>query len=828
MQPKKAAQHKELKPADLKWTCSYKFFKFETTDEIEEATEIVGQTQALNALKLGVELHAQGYNIFITGLSGTGKLTTVQHTLEKMRPKKVELKDYAYVNNFANPDNPIALEFPAGKAKAFKKDLKKTLAYLKKKIPATLGGERFLAKKKAIINELNRKHFEMTQNFEKKLRKEGFTLGHIDEEEVTRPEVMVLTKKGPVYISQIEKLALEGKYDEEKFVKLTQKYSSFQQELKDLIKLSIKITEASYEEIEKLEKNEVEKLIAATFEELKSKYDDKKIARYLTSVEETIKENLKFFKSTVELKGEDENDSEILPHHEFFRRFEVNIILDNSGNKKAPVVIETSPTYANLFGTIEKTNDTSGAWVSDFTRIKSGSLLKANGGFIIINAKDAFSEYAVWNNLKRLLLYNKLEIQDVYQSFNFVPSVLKPEPIKVDIKVIFIGNNYIYYLLSNYEDDFNKIFKVKVEFDYEMDRTETALLQYAKIIKKIIKTENLLPFDKTAVGKIIEYGARYAESKDKLTTRFAYVADLVREAYYWAKKGKMKIVTADYVTKAYRERYARHALTERKQKEMIERNDILIDVAGERTGQINGLAVYELNQISFGKPVRITAAVSIGNGSIINVERDAGLSGKTHNKAVLIIAGYFREKFGKTRPLSFNANIVFEQNYGTIDGDSASIAEIAAIISALAEVPINQQIAVTGSINQKGDVQPIGGVNEKIEGFFDVCKAKGLTGSQGVIIPEQNVSDLMLKDEVVNAVRKKKFHVYPVKRVEEALEILTGIVADEVSKTGKYKPTTLYGMVEKKLEEFRNAGKPKQTKTHAAKKETKTKKGNKK
>ncbi len=821
MQPKNAKQHKELKPSELKWTCSYKYFKFETTDEVEEATEIVGQAQALNALKLGVELRAPGYNVFITGLSGTGKLTTVQHTLEKIRPKKVTLKDYAYVNNFANPDRPLALEFPAGKAKAFRKDLRKTIGYLKKKIPATLRDERFLSKRKTIIDELNRKQFELTQNFERKLRKEGFTLGQISDEEITRPEVMVLTKKGPVFIGQIEKLALEGKYDEKEFVELTRKYSRFQQDLHDLIRQSVRITEKFHEEIEKLEKNEVEKLISAAFEELKTKYPGKKISDYLNAAEEVIKENLKYFKGMI--RTEDDDDGEEISPQGFFRQFEVNIVLDNSGNKKAPVIIETSPSYGNLFGTIEKTNDGSGAWISDFTNIKSGSLLRANGGFIIINAMDAFSEYAVWNNLKRMLLYNKLEIYDVYQSAIFSPSVLKPEPIKVNVKVILIGNNYIYYMLSNYENDFNKIFKVKVEFDYEMERTEAALLQYAKVVKKIIKSENLLPFDKTAVGKIIEYGLRYAGSKNKLTTRFAYVADLVRESFYWAKKGKMKIVTADYVDKAYKERRMRFSLAERKQFEMIARNDILIDVKGERAGQVNGLAVYELNQISFGKPVRITATVSIGNGNIINVERDAGLSGNTHNKAVLIIAGYFREHFGRTRPLAFNANIVFEQNYGTIDGDSASIAEIAAIVTAIAETPVKQELAVTGSINQKGDVQPIGGVNEKIEGFFDVCKMQGLTGNQGVIIPEQNVNDLMLKEEIVSAVRKKKFHIYPVTRVEEALEILTGIVVDEKTKTGKYKPATLYGIVEKKLDEFRNATKPLQNKSASSKKETKKK-----
>ncbi len=824
MNPKKATSHKELKASDLKWTCSYKYLKFETTDEIEPITEIIGQTNALNALKLGVDLRAPGYNIFITGLSGTGKLTTVKQTLEKMRPKNVKLKDYAYVNNFSNPENPMLLQFPAGKAKVFKKDLRKTINNLKKKIPATLSDERFLAKRKEITDAYNKRQFILVQNFEKKLRKEGFTLGQVQDEQIARPEIMVLLGKKPVLIADVEKLALDGKIDEKDYEKISNKYSGFQQDLNDIIKQSLKISEETQEEIEKLEKSEVDKIIAISIAELKSKYKEKKIIQYLSAVEETIKDNLRYFKG-IRIKEDDEED--VTPAGSFFKQFEVNIILDNKGNKKAPVITETSPTYTNLFGTFEKVSDGSGYWISDFTGIKAGSLLKADGGFIIVNATDAFSEYNVWNNLKRLLLYGKLEIQDISQSFNFSPSVLKPEPIPIDVKVIFIGNNFIYYMLSNYENDFNKIFKVKVEFDYEMDRTSTTLLQYAKVIKKLIDAENLLPFDKTAVGRIIEYAARYAENKNKLTTRFSYVADLVREAYYWAKKSKVKIVSAEHVTKAYEERRLRHTLSERKTFEMIKRNDILIDVKGKRAGQVNGLAVIDLNQITFGKPVRITAAVSIGNGSIINVERDAGLSGSSHNKAVLIIAGYFREKFGQTKPLSFNANIVFEQNYGTIDGDSASIAEIAAIISALADVPINQQIAITGSLNQKGDVQPIGGVNEKIEGFFDVCKMQGLTGEQGVVIPVQNVNDLMLKDEIVKAVKKKKFHIYPVERVEEALEILTGISVCEVGKTGKYKSNTLFGLVEKRLNEFREAGRPNQN-SSSKKKESKTKKQSKK
>ena len=813
---------KELSWKDLKWQCNYKNFKFETTDTIDPASEIVGQEQALNALKLGVELRSQGYNIFITGLSGTGKLTTIKSTLEKIKPRSAKLKDFAYVNNFDDPDQPIVLEFKAGVAKKFKKDIHKTLNYLKKTIPKALESEPFVSKKKQLVDKLNADQFKITESFEKRLREDNFTLGQIQVGEQLRPEIMVNGKDGPMYIHQVEELVINGKISEKEYKKISHKYNEYKHELAEVIKEGFKLTVEFQEELKKLEKSAVQAIIDATFDALIKNYPEKKIKKHLAKMKETIALNLHFFKGNV--PADNTADDEDITLDDYLKIYDVNIILDNSQKKDCPVIVETTPTYNNLFGTIEKYSDGNGGWFSDFSRIKGGSLLKANGGYLILNAQDTFTEFAVWKTLKRVLIYGKLEIQDIYQAVNFSPSVLKPEAIEVDIKVIFIGNNYIYSLLSDYENDFNKIFKVKAEFDYEMDRTEEALLQYAGVIKKIITSEKLLPFDKTSVGEIIQYGARYVGEKTKLTTRFSFIADLLRESSYWAKKEKKKIVTAAEVKRAYEEMRRRHSLYENKTQEMITKGIILIDTEGERVGQINGLAVYELNQFSFGKPTRITASVSLGNGSFINVEREAGLSGSAHNKAVLIISGYFRELFGKRHTLSFNASIVFEQAYGKIDGDSASVTEIAAIISAISELPIKQNFAITGSINQKGDIQPIGGVNEKVEGFFDVCKAKGLTGNQGVIIPIQNINDLMLKDEVVTAVKKKKFHLYYVSRVEEALEILFGAAAGKRTSSGKFQANTIYGLVEKRLEEMYKASRPQPAK----KKKSATKKTEKK
>ncbi len=798
---------KELSWKDLKWQCNYKKFDFESTDTLSPASEIVGQTQALNALKLGVELRSQGYNIFITGLSGTGKLTTIKRTLEKIKPKCSKLKDFVYVNNFDDPDQPIVLEFKSGEAKKFKKDIHKTLNYLKRTIPKSLESEPFVSKKKQLVDKLNSEQFKITQAFEKRLREDNFTLGQIKIGESVRPEIMINTKEGPIYINQVEELVINGKMSEEEFRNISHKYNEYKQELADLIKEGFKLSVEFQEKLKELEKSAVQAIIDAAFDALMKNYSSRKVKAHLLKMKETIALNLRFFKENI--PSENIPDEEDITLDDYLKIFDVNIILDNSLKKDCPVIVETTPTYNNLFGTIEKYSDGSGGWFSDFSRIKGGSLLKADGGYLILNAQDTFTEFAVWKTLKRVLIYGKLEIQDIYQAVNFSPSVLKPEPIDVDVKVIFIGNNYIFSLLSNYENDFNKIFKVKAEFDYEMDRTEEALIQYAGVIKKIITSENLLPFDKKGVGEVIQYGARYAGEKTKLTTRFSFIADLLREASYWTKKEKGKIVQAENVKKAYDEMRKRHSLYESKTHEMITKGVILIDTEGERVGQINGLAVYELNQFSFGKPTRITASVSLGSGNFINVEREAGLSGSSHNKAVLIISGYFREIFGRKHPLSFNASIVFEQAYGKIDGDSASVTEIAAIISAITELPIKQNFAITGSINQKGDIQPIGGVNEKVEGFFDVCKAKGLSGEQGVIIPVQNVNDLMLKDEVVSAVKKNKFHLYYVNRVEEALEILFGVAAGKRTSTGKFQSNTIYGIVEKRLEEMQKASRPK-------------------
>jgi len=798
MKLEKAGKPKELNYTELKWTCDPCSFKFESTSTLKPIEGIIGQERALKALKIGVDLRAQGFNIFVTGLSGTGKFSTIKKMLESIRPNCTELHDYAYVNNFKDSDRPVLLSFPAGTAAKFKKDLGNAIKFLQEKIPQLLETEPFVSTKKKIYAEYGVAQQEALKGFEKKLRKDHFTLGQVKVGELARPEIFALIENEPVMVGQLGEYVSEGKITEVQAEQITSKYTGYQEELQRVFKASLKLSQDFQEKVLTLEKEATKDLVDMTIDELINTYKIQRVVDYLELVKLNVFDTLDIFKGQKPAREETEGGIIV----DYLKEYEVNIILDNEDVKECPVIIETSPTFSNLFGTIEKYSDGNGGWYADFTRIKSGSLLRANGGYLVINAVDAYTEPGVWKSLKRVLLYGKLEIQDVANLYMFSPSILKPEPIEVTTKIILIGNEHIYGILSNYEDDFNKIFKIKAAFDYEIKRSDQAILEYAGIIKKLIEAENLQEFDASAIAKIVELGARYAGEKNKLTTRFAYIADIAREANFWAIDSGDKNVTNYHVLQAYDSFRDRHSLYESKVSEMISEGTILIDTEGEKVGIINGLAVYGDNLFSFGKPTRITASVSLGNGSIINVEREAGLSGSTHNKGMLIISGYFREKFGRKFPLSFQASIVFEQGYGMIDGDSASITEIAALLSSISRVPIKQNFAITGSVNQKGDIQPIGGVNEKIEGYFDVCKRHGLKGQHGVIIPFQNVKDLMLKDEVIEAVKNKLFHIYAVEKVEEAIEILTGYKAGVETPSGVYENGTLFCLVEKTLSDM--------------------------
>lgn len=793
----KAPAHRELKPEELRWKCDPKIFEFESSEELEPIEGILGQERALKAIRLGVDLRSPGYNIYIAGLSGSGKATTVKKMLEKITAKCPELYDYAYVNNFKDPDQPMLLKFPKGRAKEFRQDLQSAIEILKQRIPLALESDLYLTRKKNLIDEYNQKEQELMNSFDKELRKKGFSLGQIKVGEVIRPDILPLIDGNPVPIFQIEELVSQNKLSKEKAQHIFREYQDNQQDLQLLFKKGLKISQEFQEKLQQLERDSAEVIVKGTFESLKEKYGSNSVLNFLNQVEENILGNIQIFKGIKPLGETTQQGVEI----DYFSDYDVNIILDNSETNECPVIIETNPTFVNLFGTIERVSDGHGGWYSDYTNIKAGSLLKANGGYLVLNVLHLFEEPGVWKTLKRTLTYNKLEIQESPFLLSLSSTSLKPQPIDIDTKIILIGSQIIYSYLSEREYDFKKMFKVKADFDYEINRTDHNIQEYAKVIKKLIKEENLLEFDKSAIAYLMEISAIFAGRQDKLSTRFSRIADVMREASFWAKDDGQSFVSDFHVQKAYRMAKDRHGMLESKITEMYKDNLILIDTQGERVGQINGLAVYDADFYSFGRPTRITATVSLGSGAIINVEREAGMSGRHYNKGVLIISGYFRETFGQDMPLSFNANLVFEQSYGMVEGDSASCTEIFALLSVLSNLPLKQSIAVTGSLNQKGDVQPIGGVNEKIEGFFDICKLQGLTGKQGVIFPIQNIRDLMLKEEVIEAVRKGIFHLYPISRVEEGIEILTGVKAGKKTAKG-YEVGSVFYLVEKRIKEL--------------------------
>lgn len=787
----------ELKPEHLRWQCDPNIFEFDSTESLKPIEGILGQERALKAIRLGVDLHAPGYNIYIAGLSGTGKMSTVKQMLESISSNVGKLNDYAYVNNFKDTDRPILLTFEVGKAKVFKEDLESAISLLQRQIPQALESESYVSRKKQVISDYNDKEQSLLNSFNERLKKENFSLGQIKIGEGVRPEIFPIIDNQPVSVYQLEELIQQKKVTKEDAQEILKKYNGKQEELQNVFKKGLKLSQDFQKQLDNLEREFSSNLIKGVIGNLREKYSSANILEYLNQVENNIQENIQVFKG-VKPEGQTTPEGFII---DYFKEYEVNIILDNSETVGCPVIIETSPTYINLFGNIEKTTDGRGGYYTDFTKIKAGSLLRASGGYLVLNVTHLFEEPGVWRNLKRVLTYRKLEIQDNPNFFQLVPTSLKPEPIEIDTKVILVGSQLIYSILAQHEYDFKKIFKVKADFDYEIKTSEKVLIEYTRVIKKLIKEENLCEFDKSALSELIEISARYAGHKNKLTTRFSKIADLAREANFWALDDGFNTVSAAHVQKAYALALERHGMLETKITEMIEEKMVLLDTDGERVGQINGLAIYGADFYSFARPTRITATVSLGSGSIINVEREAGMSGRHYNKGVLIISGYFRETFGQDLPLSFNANLVFEQSYGTVDGDSASCAEIFALLSTLSGLPIKQSLAVTGSLNQKGDVQPIGGVNEKIEGFYDVCKASGLTGSQGVIIPVQNIQELMLREDVIDAVGKGQFHIYAIKRVEEGIELLTGIKAGK--KTGKgYEPGSVFDLVEKKIKDL--------------------------
>jgi lon-related putative ATP-dependent protease len=802
---------KELAPEKLRWRCELARIPFETTAQAQKREGFVGQERALRALKMGAELSAPGYNVFVCGLAGTSRGGTIAQMIGDLHPPTKPSLDRCYVNNFKLTDRPRLLTLPRGSANGFKKDAQAGIDFLRRRIPQVFEGEPFQRQKGRIVERYSAREKELMDDFTRRIARDAFALGHMQVGAVALPEIFPVLEGQMVPIEDISKMVHEGKLESGVAEEIERKYEQFRQEFTVVYRKTLTLSRELASELSYLEQEAASVLVDGVIEELKEKYPGTGVSEYLEEVRHHLLDNLGPFK---EREGEDEQAAETpeilqkMPGPEArdpFRVYGVNVLLAHGSEDSSPVIFETTPTHANLFGTIQRAYDSRGGWTSDFMDLRGGSLLRADGGFLIMYSIEALSEPGVWRALKRTLNHNRLEIQPLEMFYPFTSTAIKPEPVDINVKVILIGDRSLYEMLYEYEEDFRKIFKVRVEFDEEMPMSDGVIEEYAGRLRGLSEKENLFPFDRGAFAAILEYGVRKAGRRNKVTARFVDIADLGREAHYAAAAAGENVVRAAHVRAAIASKIERHNLIETRIREMVEEGTLLVDVAGSCVGQVNGLSVLEIGGYAFGKPVRITASAALGKAGLINIEREANLSGRFHDKGVHIIAGYLRSSFAKDKPLSLAASICFEQSYSGVDGDSASSTEVYALLSALSELPLRQDLAVTGSMNQRGDIQAIGGVNEKIEGFFDTCRLEGLTGTQGVMIPASNVEDLMLREDVLEAVTNGKFHIWPVARIEQGVELLTGTRAGARNGDGKFEAGTVFARVDERLHVMANA-----------------------
>ncbi len=804
--------YKELKPSDLRWSCPVKYFKFKTTANLKPLNEIVGQPRAIEAIRLGSELQSKGYNIFVSGLAGTGRLTTVKMILEKMPMLEPKLFDFCFVNNFSEHEAPRLVRLPKGKGKVFSKAIDDAIEFLRNHLPKIFDDEKFQSERKHLIESYQKREHNILKQFDDRIQKDNFVRGQIETDEgVTQADIFPLVEGEAVAIQLLNEYVVNKKISNKQAEDIYKKYTKYKNQLLEIGKKQIKLMTEFKQAIAKNDKARIATTVNSVLDDIKNQFKNEKVNIFIDEVKKFIMDNIMFFVPGASFLNPATQIDENIKNN-VFRLFKVNVIVDNSGNEKPPIIIERTPSYTNLFGAIERTVDKNGAWHTDFSKIRAGSILKADGGFLIVNAADLFEEAGVWQALKRVLLYDRLEIQTFESILQFSQVYIKPEPIKVNVKIVIIGGLTLYKMLYEYEKGFKKIFKINAQFDYEAKRNTEMIKNYARFAAKICKEENLPPFTPDGVAALVEWGVEHAGSVDKITLKFSDVADIIREAAFYDKYSTKKYINREDVEKAIVMQRYRNNLWDEKMKGSILEGTIMIDVKGKRVGQINALTILDDGLISFGKPSRITATVSVGTAGIINIEREADMSGSIHNKGVLIITNFFRENFAQKKSLSFTASLAFEQNYGGIDGDSASAAEIYVLISALIKVPVNQSFALTGSMNQKGDIQPIGGVNEKITGFYEICKEKGLTGEQGVLIPELNVMDLMLRKEIVDDVKAGKFKIYTFKRIEEGMELILGMSACKQDKNGIYPEGTVYRMITDRLNELSALAKDKKPK----------------
>lgn len=788
---------RELSYTELKNGCSADDFSFCSTAELEPLEGIIGQDRAVKAFDFGLHVKIKGYNIYMSGPSGTGKTTYAKASTERLAATEDVPLDWCYVYNFQNPRSPLALSFPAGEGRKFRDDMNELVQLFQTELQKVFRTEDYEKQKTELLRGFDEKRDALMDQMSK---------------EAVENDFQVKTTNSGIYFMPV----VDGKPVGE------EEYDDLAEDVKDVIEKNSQIVQEKasaimrdIRELDKESKRCVDQLnykvgmfaIGHHVSAVQEKYEqNEKAVAYINAVKEDVLENISQF-------FEDEEDGEeglasLLPMlskkqpEDVTLKYKVNLIVDNSETEGAPVVTTFNPTYYNLVGEVEYDSEF-GNLTTDFMKIKSGLFHKANGGYLIVQAQDILSAPQAWEALRRVIKTKEINMDAIREQLGTVVApTLKPEPIPANIKIIMIGSSYYYELLSTYDEEFDKFFKIRADFDYEMPRSQENMLKIAQFIKGFTMREKTMDFDVSAVCAVVEYSSRAAERQNKLSTRFNHLAEILGEAAAWAKLDGAEMVTAKHVQKTIVEKEDRLRLYEEKLDEMLEENVIMIDVDGAEVGQINGLAVLDMGSYAFGNPSRITATTYVGKSGIVNIEKEARMSGQTHDKGVQIITGYLGQTYAQKFPLSLSCRVCFEQNYNGIDGDSASSTELYCILSSLAELPIRQDLAVTGSVNQKGEIQAIGGVTYKIEGFFDLCKKRGLTGKQGVIIPVSNIRDLVLKDEVVEAVKEGVFHIYPISTIDEGIALLMSTPAGEKDEKGEYPPDSVHGKVMAKLKAF--------------------------
>lgn len=788
-------KHKELPFKMLRNECNVKSIHFNDTSEIEPLHGIIGQERAVKAMEFGLQIKMRGYNIFMSGLTGTGKTGYAENYIRSIAEKGKVPEDWCYIYNFDKPNQPMALSLPAGTGKIFQKDMEDFTKILKQEIAKAFDSEDYEREKSEIVKEFQNQRNELLERLNEDAERQGFKVK--------------TTNAGIYFLPVIDGKTLSeqeyGDLDEKLKHEISEKSNVIQMETIEIIRKIKSVEKDAEEKVAEWENKIALFAVGMHINDLKEKYKDyEKIGTYLEKVQEDILSNLEDFR---EEEVAEEQQQLMLP---FIKkgsespadRYTVNLLVDNSDTKGAPVKVDFNPTPYSLVGKLEYENEF-GTMTTDFTMIKGGLFHQANGGYLVLQAKDVLSNVQSWEALKRVLKTKEISIENIKEQMGLVAvSALKPEPIPANIKVVLVGSEHLYQMLYEYDEDFRKLFKIKVDFDGEMDRNEENIMKLAQFVSSFCKKEKTLHFDKAGFAKVVEYGSRLVEDQGKLSTRLTDIVEILCESAAWAEIEGSKLVNAAHVKKAIEEKNYRSNKYDKKLLSLLEDGTIMIDTDGEVVGQINGLSVLDMGDYVFGKPSRITATTFMGEKGIVNIEREVEMSGTSHTKGVLILSGYIGQKYAQEIPLSLSASLCFEQLYSGVDGDSASSAELYSILSSLSEVPIKQYIAVTGSVNQRGEIQPIGGATNKIEGFFELCKLRGLTGKQGVIIPHQNVKNLVLNDDVVNAVKQKKFHIYPVRTIDEGIEILTGIKPGEKDGNGDYPTGTINFKVYEKLSRY--------------------------